>query len=337
LRRIAAALTALVVAASLLVLGPQPAGAALSNVGLVASNNQVSATGVTLTISFQVGVLATGLVATLPAGITGLSTTNTSVTTSSDGTTFTAPTLGAVPKLLSTSGRTVAVNLASALAVGSWVTMTITGLTNPGSAGDVTVTIGDTLLALADVAALDAAIGALAESANVVYSVVTQVTNGIANAVGVAPTLAFTVGGGTTARSWSLDPTGTASSTSQTETLNVVTNATSYTIQGSVSGHLVRAGTDGSNAKDRIEYNGASNVPHFGYRVTVPAGDSYPSGDNTTVRQWSTSPTALISGLSLSGLTNGEAVTITYDVLIDYTKAPGSYTGNVTYRVVPTY
>jgi hypothetical protein len=44
-----------------------------------------------------------------------------------------------------------------------------------------------------------------------------------------------------------------------------------------------------------------------------------------------------VSGLSLSGLTNSEVTTITYDVLIDYTKAPGSYTGTVTYRVVPTY
>lgn len=337
MRRTAAALVAFALSALVLVAGPQPANAALSNVGLVASNNQVSATGVTLTISFQVGTAATAIVATLPAGITGLSTANTSITTSSDGSTFTAPTLAAVPKLLSTNGRSVALNLASALSSGNWVTLTITGLTNPGSAGDVTVTVGDLLLPLANIAALDAAIGALTETANIVYTVVTQAANGIANAVGVAPTLAFTVGGGITSRSWSLDPTGTASSTSQTETLTVVTNATSYTIQAAVTGHLIRAGTDGSNAKDRIEYDGASNAPHFSYRVSPPAGDTLPSGTSSTVRPWSTTPTALVSGWSLSGLTNSESTTITYDVLIDYTKAPGSYTGNVTYRVVPTY
>jgi hypothetical protein len=336
MRRIAA-LVALTLAASLTVLAPAPAGAALSNVGLVASNNQVSATGVTLTISFQVGGLAGSVVATMPSGVTGLSTANTSITTSSNGTNFTAPTLHGTPKLLSTNGQSVGINLLSQLTSGTWVTMTITGLTNPGSAGDVTVTVGDTVLPLLNVAALDGAIGALSETANVIYSVVTQAANGISNAVGVAPTLAFTVGGSTTSRSWSLDPTGTASSTAQTETLNVVTNATSYTIQAAVSGHLVRAGTDGSNAKDRIEYDGASNAPHFSYRVAPPAGDSLPSGTSSTVRPWSTTPTALVSGLSLSGLTNGEAVTITYDVLIDYTKAPGNYTGNVTYRVVPTY
>lgn len=336
MRRSLAAVVALTIATAFLVLAPPPAQAALSSVGLVASNNQVSATGVTLTASFQVGSAATAVLVTLPAGVTGLATGNTSITTSSDGTTFSAPTLNATPKLLSTNGRTVAVNLLSALTSGNWVTLTITGLTNPGSAGGVTVTVADSLAIVANVAALDAG-PVIAETADITYTIVTQVTNGIANAVGVAPTLAFTVGGGTIARSWSLDPTGTSSSTAQTETLNVVTNATSYSIQGAVSGHLVRAGTDGSNAKDRIEYDAASGSPHFSYRVTPPAGDSLPSGTSSTVRPWSTSATNLVSGWNLSGLTNGEATTITYDVLIDYTKSPGSYTGSVTYRVVPTY
>jgi hypothetical protein len=336
MHRALVAVVAVLLIAGGVVLSPSPASGSISNLSLVASNNQISATNVTLTISFQVGVAASSLVVTLPTGITGLSTTNTSITKSTDGTSFSAPSLAVSnPKLLSADGKSVAINLLAALASGNWVTVTITGLTNPGTVGGITVTAASKILNIAQVA-LDALTG-LDETLGITYTVVALATNGISSAIGVAPTLGFNAG--SSSHSWSLDPSGTASSTSQTETLTVVTNATNYVIQASVAGNLVRAGTDGSSAADRIEYDGASNAPHFSYRVGLPAGDSFPGGqgNSSTVRAWSTSATSLVSGLSLSGLTNSEVTTITYDVLIDYTKAPGSYTGTVTYRVVPTY
>lgn len=309
------------------------ADAALSNVSLVASNNQAGATGVTYTVQFRVGLANTALVVALPAGITGLDAGNVTVTTSADGTTFTAPTLAALnPKLLSTDRQRVAVNLAAALGVNHWVKIVITGLTNPGSAGDQTITVGGSLLNVT-LLGLDGVLNTLLnELSDIVLGIVAVVTNGVTNSVTVAPALTFTVGAAS--HSWNLDPATSPSSTSVSDTLTVATNAASYVLQASVSGHLVRVGTTGASASDRIPYDGPSNGPRFGYRVVAPAGETV---DESVFRTFSTSSSALASAWSLSGLTNSEVTTVTYDVATDYTKAPGTYSATVTYRIVPSY
>lgn len=328
---------ALVVVAVGALLVVAPAHGALSNVSLVASNNQVSATGVTYTITFQVGALDKGLAVILPSGVTGLATGNVSVQTSTDGTTFSAATLAAVnPKLLSADGQRVGINLNSALALNNWAKITITGLTNPSSAGSVTVTVGGKLVDLTQVdldAVLATLLGLLAETANIALSIVAVPSNGVTQDVTVAPAMTFAVGAAS--HSFSLDPAGTASSTSVTDTLTVSTNAATYVLQGLISGNLIRTGTPGTSASDFIPINTTSG-PHFAYKVAAPAGDTA-GVDSTLVRTFSTTATNLVSAWSLSGLTNSEATTITYDVLIDYTKAPGKYVATVTYRVVPTY
>lgn len=334
-RRAAGKIT-LAAAVAVVLLAALPASSALGSVSFVASNNQASATGVTYTITFQVGVLDKGFAVVLPTGVTGLSTTNVTIQTSSDGTSFSAPALAGVnPKLISADGQRVGVNLASAVALNTWVKVTITGLTNPASTGDYTITVGGktTDLLQTDLdAALATLLGLLAETANMVLSVVAVVTNGITNNVTVAPSLTFSVGAAS--HSWSLDPAGTATSTTVTDALTMATNAGTYQIQALISGNLVRAGTAGASASDYIPYNGAQSGPHFGYTVTGPAGDTV---DSAAFRTFSTTATNLVGGWSLSGLTNSETTTVTYDVKIDYTKAPGTYVGTITYRIVPTY
>ncbi|MCA1830839.1 MAG: hypothetical protein ABR552_07990 [Actinomycetota bacterium] len=309
-----------------------PARAAMSNVSLVASNNQVSATGVTYTFVSQVGAADLGLSLTLPSTVTGLATGNVTVEKSTDGSTWS--TLSPASKLLSSDGQRVAVNLASALTSGNYIRTTITNLTNPSSAGNITATIGGALTtisqAVLDVAATLNAL--LAETANIVLGIVAVATNGITNNVSVAPALTFSLG--SASHSWSLDPAGTASSQSVTDDLTLATNAGSYVIEGFVSGNLIRVGTNGSQASDMIPYNAGSGVPHFGYEVTGPSGDGVNTG---TFHSFGTSAANLVNGWSLSGLTNGEVTHVAYDVLIDYTKSPGTYAGSVTYLVVPTY
>lgn len=306
----------------------------MSNVSLVASNNQAGATGVTLTVTFQAGALDKGIAVVLPAGLTGLSGAGTSVTTSADGTTFTSPTLSG-PKLLSADGDTVAVNLASAVSAGTWVKVVMTGISNPASVGDQTITIGGSLLDLTQLnidGTLSSLLALLAETANTVLGVVAVATNGITNAVSVAPALTFSTSAAS--HSWNLDPAGTASSTAVSDTLTVATNALGYVLQASISGDAVRTGTAGVAASDVLPRTGDVTGPHFGYRVTGPSGDTV---DSTVFRTFSATPASLVSGWSLSGLTNGESTTVTYDVATDFTRSPGQYVATVTYRVVPTY
>lgn len=334
-RRRWAVVTALSVVVGLVTLSSE-ARAALSNVSLVASNNQVAATPVTYTATFQVGALDKGLVVILPSGVTGLSTANVSIQTSADGTTFSSPTLAATnPKLLSADGKRVGLNLDSALVLNTWAKITITGLTNPSSTGDYTVKVGGKLtdLTQSDLdSTLATLLGLLAESADIVVKIVAVATNGVSNDVTVAPALAFTIG--SASHSWNLDPAGTASSTAVSDSLSIATNAASYVLQASISGNLIRVGTAGTAASEHIAYSAGTSGPHFGYRVTGPSGDSV---DSAVFRKFSTSSSSLAAGWSLSGLTNGEVTTVTYDVATDYTKAPGTYVAAVTYRVVPTY
>jgi hypothetical protein len=318
-------------AAILVALGALPARAALSNVSLVASNNQVSSSS-TYTVTYQVGVADLGLLLVLPSGVTGLAAGNVTVTKSTDGTTFASVTPSS--KLVSADGQRLGVNLPSALAAGNWVKVTITGLTNPSSTGDYTVQLGGDLLAITQ-AQLDGVLATLlalmAETANVVLTVVSVVTNAISTNLNVAPALTFSVGTGS--HTWNLDPSGTTSSNSVSDSLTIATNAATYVIQAFVSGNLVRAGTDGSQTSDVISHTAGASGPHFGYTVTGPAGDAVAG----TYRTFDTSSTNLVSGWSLSGLTNSEATTVTYDLGVDYTKSPGLYLGSVTYRIVPTY
>lgn len=313
-----------------------PAMAALSSVSLVASNNQVSATGVAYTATFQVGALDKGLVLVLPNAVSGLSTANVSIQTSTDGTTFTTPTLAALnPKLLSTDGKRVAINLDAALGLNNWAKVTITGLTNPSTTGDHILTVGGKLTDVTQVdldAELATLLGLLAESADIVLKIVAVVTNGVTNDVTVAPALTFTLGAAS--HSWNLDPAEMASSSTVTDTLSVATNGLSYVLQATISGNLVRVGTPGTAGSDFIPYNATASTPHFGYRVSGPAGDAV---DSALFRTFATSSTNLVPSWSLSGLTNGETTTVTYDLSTDFTKSPGKYVATVTYRVVPTY
>jgi len=314
-----------------------PAHGAVTNLSLVASNNQVSATSVTFTIVFQSGAADKAIAVVLPSGVTGAATANVSVQTSSDGTNYSSPALdGTTPKLLSTDGQRIGINLNAAITSGTWVKVVITGLTNPSSTGGVTVTVGGKTLLNLTLVDLDGTLAALqallAEYASVTYTVVAVATNGITNNVGVAPALSFAAG--SASHAWSLDPAGTASSSAVTDTLTVATNAQNYQLQGLISGDLVREGTDGSSASDKIPYNAAAGSPHFGYEVTGPAGDTV---DSTAYHTFGTSAANLVNGWSLSGLTNSEVTTVNYDVLVDYTKAAGNYVGSVTYRVVPSY
>lgn len=325
-----------IAAATVIALVQAPGSAAISDGSLVASNNQVDATGVTYTLTGKVGIAALSFAVILPSGVTGLDTANVTVETSTDGTSFSAATLaGANPKLESADGQRLGVNLASALTAGNWIKITITGLSNPGSTGDYTITLGDKLTAITQLdldSTLSALLTLLTETLDSILTIVSEVTNGISTNVSVAPALSLSASA--SSHSWSLDPSGTTSSTSTSDTLSISTNAATYVIQGKISGDLIRVGTAGTSESDLIPNDGASSDPHFGYTVSGPSGDSV---NSSTFRTFSTSYASLASGWSLSGLTNGEDTTVTYDLKVDYTKAPGTYAAAITYRIVPTY
>ncbi|MHB8339949.1 MAG: hypothetical protein ACYDB7_02100 [Mycobacteriales bacterium] len=327
-RRVFTAFAVSVTAGAALLMGASPAAAAIGSPGLVISDNQVSASPVTYTATFQVGSAALSAIVALPSTVTGLATSGVTVATSTDGVNFT--TVAPLSLLTSTTNSldTVGVNLSSALVAGDWIQVTMTGLTNPATVGSYTVGLADELTALTQTTLNTVSLsgstltstttGLLADVGSIVAGIVAQATNGVTTNLAVAPVLSLAWGAASHALS--VTPTSTGAAPAATnDTVTVDTNALTYSIEGEISGGgLVLQGGSASVPADLIS---------LGYSVV--------GGGAGTFSPASTGFATLAGGLA--GLTNGTTTTVDYALSVNLTHPAGTYTGTVTYLVTPNF
>lgn len=302
-----------------------PADAAIGNPALVISDNQVSASPVTYTTTFQVGVAALSAVVALPGTVTGLAASAVSVATSTDGVNFTAisPTL-----LTSTTNSLdkVGINFPSALLAGEWVRVVATGLTNPSAAGTSTVGLADELtaltqstldgLSLSGSTLVSSVTGLLADVGSIAATIVAQAVNGVSTDLSVAPVLSLSWGAASHALAVTPAASGVAPAPTS-DSVTVQTNAQSYSIEGEVSGTgLVLQGGSASRPAD---------VLPLGFTVSGGASGTFPSGGF-----------GVVAG-NLAGLTNGTTTQVNYNLTVDLTHPAGTYVGTVTYLVAPSF
>lgn len=319
------ALAAVVAGVSIASAGP--AFAAVGNPALVISDNQVGASPVTYTSTFQVGSAALSAVIALPSTVTSLSANAVTVATSTDGTTFTAVTPASLLTSTTNSLDKVGVNLPSALLVGEWIQVTITGLTNPASTGSYTVGLADELttltqssldsISLVSGALTSSVTGLLADVGSILATIVAQATNGTTTNLSVNPVLSLTWG----AASHTLSVTPAAGGVSPAATSDVITvgtNALTYTVDAEISGTgLTLQGGSAAVAADVIG---------LGYTIGGTPGTFAPTSTGFT-------PVAS----NLAGLTNSAVTTVNYNLSVDLTHPAGTYVGTVTYLVVPNF
>lgn len=305
-----------------------PATAAIGSPALVIADNQVSASPVTYTTTFQVGSAAISAVLALPSSVTGLATNAVTVATSTNGTTFSPVTPSSL--LVSTTNGLdkVGVNLPTALVAGQWIQVTTTGLTNPATAGTYTVGLADELTTLTQ-SSLDSISlvgstltstisGLLADVGSIAATIVAQATNGTTTNLAVGPVLSLTWGAASHALS--VTPVaGGAAPAATSDVISVATNALTYTIEADVSGAgLLLQGGSSSVAAD-----------------VIPLGYSVTGGTSGTFAAASTGFTSVAG--NLPGLTNGTSTTLNYNLSVDLTHPAGNYLGTVTYLVVPNF
>lgn len=327
-RRAFAALAVTVTAGAALLIGAGPAAAAIGSPGLVISDNQVSASPVTYTATFQVGSAALSAIVALPSTVTGLTTAGVTVATSTDGVNFTAVSPASLLTSTTNSLDKVGVNLSSALVVGDWIQVTMSGLTNPSAVGSYTVGLADELttltqtdldgISLSGSTLVSSVTGLLADVGSIVAGIVAAATNGVTTDLAVAPVLSLSWG----AASHALSVTPTASGASPAATADSVTvdtNALTYSLAGEVSnGGLVLQGGSTGVAAD-----------------VLPLGYSVVGGGAGTFSPASTGFGTLAG--NLAGLTNGTTTTVDYTLSVNLTHPAGTYTGTVTYLVTPNF
>lgn len=307
----------------LMVIAGIPAQAAVGSVSEVLSNNQVSAAPVTYTSSFQVGVAAASVVVALPTSVTNLATTNVTVSTSPDGTTFTV----VAPSLLTsfTYGMNkLGVNLPAPLVTGEWIRVAVTGLSNPTAVGNIDIGLADDLTALTSTT-LDAISGTtsslsslvLADVGSVVAGIVAQATNGTTTNLAVAPVLSMAWGAASHSLSLTPSPSGAGTAiTGTSDSITVSTNAQAYSIQALISnGALLWQGGSTATLADLIPLTYS-----VGSAPAVPFGTSYAAV---------TPP--------LTGLTNSATTVVNYGGSVDLSHPAGTYVGTVSYLVVPSF
>lgn len=315
-----------------------PANAALSNTSMVMSNNQVGSTA-TYTAVFSTGTALVGdLLVALPSGVTGLSTSNTSVFTSSSCTGTFSPASLSGPAVLNGDNIGLPINISS---LGTCVKVVMTGLTNPSTPGTanaceadaLAVTLGLNLTAtnLGNLVCGSGGLtggllpGLLADVTSINLSYVTQAVNGISTALNVAPALTTSLDN--TYQSFGITPAPTGVEASNaTQALSVATNAQNYTVEGLVSG--------GSSALTWVGPTSHS-IP-FGYTAGTGSGNS-PASCSGSGTPFGSNGTYTSVQNALSGLTNGQTTNLNYCWNVDYTDPAGLYQATVTYLVVPTF
>jgi hypothetical protein len=312
-------------------LAAAPAEAAITGVGLVLSDNQESASPVTYTLTFEVGVAAASFVVALPSDVTGLSTSNVVVETSTNGSTFSLVSLSSGSVLAYADSaqnlNLLGVNLPSPLVAGDWIEVSLSSLTNPSKAETETIYLADELTPLTSTTLSSITLGSggtlvssvtnlIAETASVAMTIVAQATNGVSTDLSVAPVLDVSLGSATHVLDLTPSPQG-ATAPAASDTITVATNANSYAIEAEISGSSSALTLEGGTTTIPLEWevNGGAPTPFS------PASSGYGT---------------IAAGLA--GLTNGTTTTVTYVVpSVDLTKPAGTYQATITYLVVPQF
>ncbi|HVA43703.1 MAG TPA: hypothetical protein VNF50_09475 [Acidimicrobiales bacterium] len=317
-----------------------PAHAAIVNPSLVMSNNQSASTS-TYTYTFTPGLTVTQIlsgfngVVGLPGGASGLSGATVSVYSNTGSGWGSA--LAGVTSTVSTAGNVLGIAVPSADFTGitsiPQLEVVVSNLTNPTVS--VTTTAGacvaDALSALSGIAASTFTSGTsgsgasfsstlatlLADTSCLTSTVVPLGTNGVTEQLSVAPVLNVTLP--QTSDSFSVTPTAAGVAVSfPTDTITVATNALNYTIEALIA-----------NSSSALKYDGSGSYSLPITATTGTCGSAAALGSGGTYN-------ALAS--SLSGLTNGTATSVTYcGSNVNLTSPPGSYSGTITYLVVPSF
>ena len=317
-----------------------PAHAAIANPSLVMTNNQSGAT-TTYTYTFTPGLnlaqMLTGFngVLGVPGGATGLSSATVSVFENTGSGWGSA--LSGVTSTVNSAGNAVGLAVPAADFTGltsvPQLKVTVANLTNPTVS--VSTTAGGCMAdALGTISNLAGAVfttgtsagtasfagslagGVLNDVACLTSTIVPLGTNGVTEQLNVAPVLNVSLP--STADSFSVVPTASGVALSMpTDNLTVATNALNYTIEGLISGGTSALHYDGS---------GGYSLPIQATTSTCASAANLGSGGSYS---------AIASN---SGLTNGTVTGITYcGGNVSLTTPSGSYSGTITYLVVPSF
>ena len=316
------------------------AHAAIANPSLVMSNNQSGSTS-TYTFTFTPGLSLVQMLAGfngvlgIPGGATGLSANNVSVYENTGSGWGSA--LSGVTSTVNSAGNVVGIAVPAADFTGitgvPQLKVAITNLTNPTvsvstSAGGC---VADALNTIANLAAATFTTGTSAGTASFAGSLAGSVlndvacltsavvpagVNGVTEQVNVAPVLNVSLP--STADSFSVTPTASGVALSfPTDNLSVATNALNYTVEDLISG--------GTSA---LKYDGTGSYSLPIQVTTGTCSSASNLGTNGTYAAVATN----------SGLTNGTVTGITYcGNNVSLTTPSGSYSGTITYLVVPSF
>ncbi|MHB1925451.1 MAG: hypothetical protein ACYCSJ_12250 [Acidimicrobiales bacterium] len=341
-RRLAAMGAAgMVATAALGLVAGTPARAAIVNPSLVMSNNQ-SASSSTYTFTFTPGLTLTEMltgfngVLGIPGGATGLATAPVSVYENTGSGWGSA--LASVTSTVNSASTLVGIAVPSTdftgLTTVPQLKIVISSLTNPTVTASTTAgaCIADATTAISGISASTFTTGtsgstasfdstlasALADIGCLTSTVVPIGTNGVTEQLSVAPVLNVTLP--STSHAFSVTPTTSGVAVSfPTDSITVATNALTYTIEGLIG-----------NSTSALTYDdgGSYSLP-----ITATTGtscsSSAPLGSNGTY-------STLAS--SLTGLTNGAITSVTYcGSSVTLNSPAGTYSGTITYLVVPSF
>lgn len=299
------------------------ASGTLSSVAMAVSNNATSATGVTYTWNFTTATAATltSLTMTVPAGTTGTSLTAGATAYGLLNCTITSPTL---------SSGTVTVTLSGCASIpaSTPVSISVSGFTNTATK------------TVAFASAVATSTGTVVDAGTAVTGVdfdsnLTQVT------VVVPESLTF-LNGNETITLLPI-PGSPTPATASPVTLTVKTNAASgYTLRGCVLSPIGIGAT--ANTIPQLSTPGALTGSAFGAQASVTGvgaslAGSWASANGASYLGYDSLCTggtrSVIS--QNSGPTNGDVLTLTNAATISATQAAGTYTGVITYQVVPSF
>ncbi|MHB1447404.1 MAG: hypothetical protein ACYCTI_12595 [Acidimicrobiales bacterium] len=317
-----------------------PAHAAIVNPSLVMSNNQ-SASSSTYTFTFTPGLTLTEMltgfngVVGIPGGATGLSTAPVSVYENTGSGWGSA--LASVTSTVNSTGDVLGIAVPSGdftgLTTVPQLEVVVSNLTNPTvststTAGacmaDATTTISGissstfTTGTSGSTASFSSALATLlADTACLTSTVVPIGTNGVTEQLNVAPVLNVSLP--QTSDSFSVTPAaGGVAVSFPTDTITVATNAMSYSIEALIN-----------NTTSALKYDGGGSYSLPITATTSTCASTVPLGTSSTY-------STLAS--SLAGLTNGTATSVTYcGNSVNLSSPPGSYSGTITYLVVPSF
>lgn len=325
-----------------------PAHAAIANPSLVMSNNQ-SASSSTYTYTFTPGLnltqVLTGVdtVVGIPGGASALAGGNVSVYENS-GSGWGSALSGVTTSINSATGGLVGIQIPSSDFTGltsvPQLKVVVSDLTNPtvsvsttaygcvadvlstvsGFAGDIT---GGTFTSTATTGTFSSTLtSALSDVACLASSIVPVGTNGVSEQLNVAPVLNVSLP--STADSFSITPTATGVSVNfPVDDVTVATNAQSYIVEGAVSGSSSALGWDEGSGHSLPITAAASQSP------SPSCSGSQSLGVNGSGNQL---------GSTVPGLTDSKVTYVTYcGNNIDLTSPAGTYSGVITYMVVPSF